>query len=102
MGYLIKDHRQGQGVDGKQGKLEEYDTVHCRHCGAVIKIVIKGVMKAYETKFSCGTCHGPICRYCATVLNGEIYCRPVGKLYDMMLLADQPDRLRRLLTRVQG
>lgn len=48
----------------------EFDIVGCKHCGAVIKIVLRGVNAALTTRFRCQKCHGPICRYCATVLGG--------------------------------
>ena len=53
MGYLIIDHRGGGG------KLEEFDTVSCKHCQAVIKII----PGKREDKW-CGLCAGPICEFC--------------------------------------
>lgn len=47
------------------GKIE-LDTVACGHCGGVIKIVKKGVLEAYATRFRCDKCNRKICRYCAT------------------------------------
>ena len=74
MGYLSVDHSQTQGVDtygnlsGKDGRLLEFDTVACKHCQAVIKIVIRGVNRAYATKHACSRCRGPICKCCATAM----------------------------------
>lgn len=66
MGLLIIDH------SGSGGVKQEFDTVPCKHCQAVIRVVIKGVKKAYETKSRCSRCHGPICNACAShmELNG--------------------------------
>lgn len=64
MGYLLNDNR----VSG--GEVLEMDTIACCHCRAVIRIVIKGCTKAYETPFNCEHCKKPICRYCAEVLLG--------------------------------
>lgn len=62
-------------VEGVGSKKQEYDTVSCKHCQAVIKVVIAGVSKAYETKHRCDRCKGPICRYCAENLGGR--CSPI-------------------------
>lgn len=80
MGYLLIDHSQTEGVDecgqltGKSGKLLEFDTVGCKHCQAVIRIVIKGVNRAYETKHACSKCRGPICNYCAQAMQRTGEC----------------------------
>ncbi|MBW3538761.1 MAG: hypothetical protein KY476_00675 [Planctomycetes bacterium] len=60
MGYLLIDAR------ACGGEKQEFDTVACVHCGAAIKIVIRGLATAadYETKFRCSRCNGPICRAC--------------------------------------
>ena len=54
MGYLTVDHR------GAGGKLEEYDTVSCKHCQTVIKVVRRQREGAW-----CMTCAGPVCFKCA-------------------------------------
>lgn len=41
-GILQIDHRQGQGIDGKRGTLEEYFCVDCIHCQRVIAILKRG------------------------------------------------------------
>ena len=75
MGYLLIDHRDVPDVVlpngfalGIGGKLLEYDTQACTHCQAVIKIVVRGVKKALETKYRCGRCAGPVCKYCAVLM----------------------------------
>lgn len=74
-GVLLIDHSGGQGPDGQKGRKEEYDIVTCRHCQAIIKMVVRGCTRAYETKFRCEKCAGPICRHCGEVLKGE--CSPI-------------------------
>lgn len=76
MGYLLIDHKGGLAPDGSKGERLEFDTVSCCHCQKVIKIVIAGVTKAYETKFRCDRCKRPVCRFCGTVLAGV--CSPVA------------------------
>ncbi len=57
MGYLLNDKR------GAGGPLLEYDTVSCKHCQAVIKIVHGQKQGAW-----CNNCGGPVCntQQCAT------------------------------------
>lgn len=62
-------------VQGLGEKKLEFDTVSCRHCQSVIKVVIRGVERAYDTKYRCDRCRGPICKYCAEVLEGK--CSPI-------------------------
>jgi len=52
-----------------RGKFE-CDVVGCRHCGAIIKILLSGVNASPETKYTCMKCNGPICKYCAENLKG--------------------------------
>lgn len=76
MGLLIIDHSAcTDPVTGKQGEKLEFDTVSCGHCQALIRLVIKGVKKAYETPYRCARCKLPMCRHCAEVLGGE--CDPL-------------------------
>ena len=85
MGLLIIDHSQGQGIDGKQGRKIEYDTVACAHCNGVIAILSRGLnkfilssidvavatTKAHEAgqhfvaNCRCSRCHSNICRRCS-------------------------------------
>jgi hypothetical protein len=50
MGYLLHDERASGGT------LEEYDTVSCKHCQAVIRIIRGQRQGAY-----CMKCGGPVC-----------------------------------------
>jgi hypothetical protein len=54
VGYLLIDNRVSGGV------LEEYQTVPCKHCRAVLKIV-KGQREGYW----CNPCGGHVCPTCA-------------------------------------
>lgn len=49
MGYLMKSN------NGK-GSLQEWDTVSCKHCQAVIKVV-----KGQKQGAWCNPCFGPVC-----------------------------------------
>lgn len=80
MGFLVIDHRDGFEPDGSKGRLQEYDTVSCKHCQALIRIVLKGVTKAYETPYRCDRCNGPICRYCGEARKG--ICTPFPALVE--------------------
>lgn len=51
-------------ITGKHLKGAEFDTVSCCHCQAIIRVVIKGVDAAYETRHYCGHCDGSICNWC--------------------------------------
>lgn len=82
MGYLIIDHRGGTNPDGTKGELQELDTVGCKHCGAVIRIVLKGVASAYETPFKCTRCRGPICKACAHNMEVTGLCNPLKARLD--------------------
>ena len=64
------------------GKLE-CDIVGCKHCGSVIKVVLKGVNASLETNYRCVYCDGPICRYCAENLQGS-----KGKCFPIMAQAE--------------
>ncbi len=57
MGYLLNDGRMAGGT------LKEYDTVACKHCQAVIKVV-----KGARSGAWCNLCFGPVCNTakCAT------------------------------------
>lgn len=66
MGYLMIDDRAAGG------KLQEFDTVSCRHCQAVMKVV-RGQPEGYY----CTQCAGPICDVCGSRSRGE--CEPFMK-----------------------
>src|SRR5262252_6172316 len=69
MGYILSDHRGTVDPTGtKDGMLEEWDTIGCVHCNAVIKIIISGCTRNYDTRFSCLRCRKPICRLCAEAM----------------------------------
>lgn len=71
-------------ISGMSGK-EEIETVSCKHCQKVIKILLKGCTKEVQTKFSCGRCRGPICRACAEIMDLTGQCSPVGAKVDEAL-----------------
>ncbi len=70
MGILISDHRSTVDPTGtKDGKLEEWDTVSCPHCQAVIKIKVLGPSrKKIDSPGECDFCKRPICHACAARL----------------------------------
>jgi len=76
IGYLMIDHRGGQGLDDKKGILQEFDTASCRHCQAVIKMIKHGINKTRDG-FWCYPCAGPICKFCGDKSKGE--CSPFKK-----------------------
>ena len=73
-GYLLSHEPVIQLPNGEyelgHGKFE-CDIVGCRHCGAVIRIVLSGINASLETKYRCVYCDGPICRHCAEELLGS-------------------------------
>jgi hypothetical protein len=54
MGYLMNDNRNSGG------ELFECDTVSCKHCRAVLK-----VLRRQKEGYWCPKCHGPVCEVCA-------------------------------------
>lgn len=93
MGLLIIDHSQGQGIDGKQGIRQEFDTLACKHCGRTIARLVRVAGNASAThhlanidigraapviheldsktdaKPTCAKCGGAyICRICAALM----------------------------------
>lgn len=72
MGYLMVDDRNSGG------ELREYDTVSCKHCQAIIKIV-----KRQKSGYWCHSCGGFICEHCGKTSNGE--CLPFKKKLDEKL-----------------
>jgi hypothetical protein len=58
MGELIIDNRVSGGIK------EEYQTVGCKHCQAVLRMILAGVNRTREGAF-CLQCSGPICETCA-------------------------------------
>ena len=60
MGYVIVDHRAAPpAVQRQYGRVVEYDTAACKHCGAVIKIVRRQRQGEW-----CLRCGGPVCLRC--------------------------------------
>ena len=51
MGHLLIDDTASGGVK------QEYDTVSCKHCQAVIK-----VMRKQKSGYWCQHCSGPVCK----------------------------------------
>lgn len=85
MGYLLIDHSQTQGPDGKQGRKVETDTVACRHCRAVIRVLMSGLNRELESQYRCSRCDGPICKWCAAELERTKKCRPALAMIDEYL-----------------
>ena len=48
----------------------KFDVIGCRHCGATILVVLRGLNARLTTKYRCQSCDGPICRFCAENLQG--------------------------------
>lgn len=94
MGLLILDHTQGQGIDGRQGTREEFDTLACKHCGRIIARlirvagnqihhlanidigraapVIQDLGGDIDAKPTCAQCGGAfICRICAGLMEAK-------------------------------
>jgi len=85
-GELIIDHRQGQGIDGKQGTIQRFKIrwcVHCRRmialfkrapCGPAVPLANVDIARAtpiaqetgtkFWTSYRCPACHARICRRC--------------------------------------
>lgn len=76
MGILISDHRSTVDPTGtRDGKLEEWDTLSCPHCQAVIKVLILGpTRKKIDSPGECDFCRKPICRTCAARLIATEMC----------------------------
>lgn len=56
MGYVIIDHSASlPSVQRQYGKIVEYDTVQCKHCTGVIKVIHR-----QQTGLWCRTCGGPV------------------------------------------
>jgi len=86
-GELIIDHRQGQGIDGKQGTLQRYKIRWCVHCRRMIALFKRAPCEAavplanvdigratpvaqetgttFWTPYYCRNCDAQICRRCA-------------------------------------
>lgn len=59
MGYLIIDQSATE-TNGKRGEKLEYDTVSCKHCQCVLRIVKRQKEGAW-----CFTCGGSVCIPCS-------------------------------------
>ena len=70
MGYLLIDHRGTCDPTGtKDGRTEEYDTISCAHCQAVIKIKILGPCRTeVDGPGECDWCKKPLCHTCGALL----------------------------------
>ena len=61
----------------------EIDTVACKHCRAVIRVVLAGVTRAYDTPHRCGRCDSPICAFCARKMDQDGDCQgPMDAVID--------------------
>lgn len=100
MGYLVIDHRGGQGIDDKAGTLQEYDTVSCGHCQAVIAVLTRPTEKVYldnvdiaratqhgqhlgheyKGKRPCRRCKKPLCRVC----HARGVCEPLSEFLERL------------------
>ena len=88
MGYLLKDER----VSG--GTVQEWDTVSCRHCQAVIKK--EGRFGWNKKGGFCLQCGGPTCLPCAK-RQQTVGCEPWQKKIDDYLTRQEWHRsLRRV------
>lgn len=76
MGYLLKDHRSTVDPTGtRDGRLEEWDTIACCHCQAVIKRIIRGPCRTdIDSPGECDHCKKPVCRECAARLITNEVC----------------------------
>ena len=76
MGFLMIDHRGGCDPTGmKDGRLEEFDTISCPHCQAVIKKKVMGPCRTVvDSPGECDFCRKPICHNCAALLRIDDYC----------------------------
>jgi hypothetical protein len=76
MGYLLIDHRSTVDPTGtRDGRLEEYDTIACPHCQAVIKTVVTGPCRTRaDSPGECDYCRRPVCRGCAERLRASGTC----------------------------
>ncbi len=102
MGYLTIDHRGGQGIDEKDGRLAEFDTIGCGHCTSMIAVLKRPTETAYlanmdiarsaavaqhltgeyTAKFTCRKCKKPVCRTCARACASGGECKPVSRLME--------------------
>lgn len=111
MGMLTIDHSAGQGIDGRQGVKQEFDTAACKHCGSVIAVlcrplgqkcylsstdvaaataVAKDLPDEYVGKRRCCRCRGNLCRACYA---GQPACVTLTQRAD--IIRGVLDRIRR-------
>ena len=73
MGYILNDNRASGGA------LQEWDTVACKHCQAVVKKEIFAKKGGF-----CGRCFGAICIRCAKRMD-KFGCEPFLKEIEIKL-----------------
>jgi hypothetical protein len=76
MGYVSIDHRHTVDPTGtKDGILEQFDTIACPHCQAVIRKIILGPCRTKpDSPGECDFCKKPICYACAERLKLDEHC----------------------------
>lgn len=76
MGVLIIDHRHTVDPTGtRDGILQEFDTVACVHCQAVIRKVITGPCRTrLDSPGECDHCRRPVCHSCGAKLQIDEAC----------------------------
>ena len=76
MGFISIDHRGTCDATGtKNGCLQEWDSVSCPHCQAVLKKHILGPCRTkVESPGECDHCRKPLCVACAERLKINEVC----------------------------
>lgn len=76
MGYVLLDHSLGGiGPRGEKGIKEEWDTISCKHCQQVMRIIIHGpARKVLESADRCDKCKAAICKKCAVAMDATKFC----------------------------
>ena len=102
MGFLLIDHTEGQGIDGKSGTKLEMDTRSCGHCGALIAVLSRPHEKVYLSsmdlavlattaadrgheyvaKYRCSKCKTDVCRACAKLVSETHRCESLKQHID--------------------
>jgi hypothetical protein len=96
MGYVMIDHRHTVDPTGtRDGILEEFDSISCPHCQAVIKKIILGPCRTKpDSPGECDYCRRPICHACADRLRATDVCpgemrEKVDRAWQQMRSRDQ-------------